>query len=188
MTATPPRKQSYEMHIVLSLAVLNKVLSLTLPLSTPVQDSRLDSKSGECFCVILEAAEKLYSDLIPLPRNIFRQMNRSIDPKENREYYPLRVLKTFLEKFFDKLLPHRNNAMPLSALICPFPSVRFKPIRKFDDHQVKIYRRPKRATQLTRLMLLHCAQTIITRWYPYSYRFSLLSQSPQPAQNEALLQ
>ncbi|KRX54168.1 hypothetical protein T09_1166 [Trichinella sp. T9] len=77
--------------------------------------------------------------------------------------------------------------MPLCALICRFRSVRFKPIRKFDGHLVKIYRRPKRATQLTRLMLLHCAQTIINRWYLYSYRFSPLTQSPQPAQNEALL-
>ncbi|KRY35675.1 hypothetical protein T01_2512 [Trichinella spiralis] len=92
----------------------------------------------ECFCVILEAAEKLYSDLIPLPRNISRQMSRSIDPKENREYYPLR--------FFDKLLPHRNNAMPL---------IRFKPIRKFDGHLVKIYRRPKRATQCENVLLYH---------------------------------
>ncbi|KRY45883.1 hypothetical protein T03_1734 [Trichinella britovi] len=38
--------------------------------------------------------------------------------------------------------------MPLCALICRFRSVRFKPIRKFDGHLVKIYRRPKRATQV----------------------------------------
>ncbi|KRX26303.1 hypothetical protein T07_10077 [Trichinella nelsoni] len=79
-------------------------------------------------------------------------MNRSIDRKENREYCPLRMWKTFLENviqyFFDKLLPHRNNAMPLSALICRFRSVRFKPIRKFDGHLVKIYRRLKRTTQV----------------------------------------
>ncbi|XP_003374339.1 putative lysylphosphatidylglycerol synthetase [Trichinella spiralis] len=41
---------------------------------------------------------------------------------------------------------------------------------------------------LIRLMLLHCVQAIITRWYPYSYRFSSLTQSTEPAQNEALLQ
>ncbi|KRY07372.1 hypothetical protein T12_9945, partial [Trichinella patagoniensis] len=52
---------------------------------------------------------------------------------------------------------------------------------------VKIYRRPKRATQLMRLLLLHCAQTIITRSCPYSSRFSSLTQSTEPAQNEALL-
>ncbi|KRZ49491.1 hypothetical protein T02_7916 [Trichinella nativa] len=52
------------------------------------------------------------------------------------------------DAFFDKLLPHCSNAMPLSALICRFRSVRFKPIRKFDGHLVKIYRRPKRATQV----------------------------------------
>ncbi|KRX44918.1 hypothetical protein T05_9514 [Trichinella murrelli] len=64
MTAAPPRKQSsYEMQYC----------------SFVGEEWR--SKSGECFCVILEAAEKLYSDLIPLPRNISRQMNRSIDPK-----------------------------------------------------------------------------------------------------------
>ncbi|KRZ91080.1 hypothetical protein T08_9308 [Trichinella sp. T8] len=64
MTAAPPRKQSsYEMQYC----------------SFVGEEWR--SKSGECFRVILEAAEKLYSDLIPLPRNISRQMNRSIDPK-----------------------------------------------------------------------------------------------------------
>ncbi|XP_003374236.1 conserved hypothetical protein, partial [Trichinella spiralis] len=62
------------------------------------------------------------------------------------------------------------------------------PIRKFDGRLIKIYRRPKRATQLIRLMLLHCAQIIITRSCPYSYRFSSLTQSTEPAQNEALLQ
>ncbi|KRY32370.1 hypothetical protein T01_5732 [Trichinella spiralis] len=59
---------------VLSLAVLSKVLALALPLSKSFQDSCLE---------IWEAAEKLYGDLIPLPRNISRQINRSIDPKEN---------------------------------------------------------------------------------------------------------
>ncbi|KRX70534.1 hypothetical protein T06_8961 [Trichinella sp. T6] len=67
----------------------------------------------------------------------------------------LRVWKTFLENFFDKLLPHCSNAMPLSALICRFRSVRFKPIRKFDGHLVKIYRRPKRATQWESVLLYH---------------------------------
>ncbi|KRY34041.1 hypothetical protein T01_903 [Trichinella spiralis] len=41
---------------------------------------------------------------------------------------------------------------------------------------------------LIRLMLLHCAQMIITRSCHYSYRFSSLTQSTEPAQNEALLQ
>ncbi|KRZ48606.1 hypothetical protein T02_15297, partial [Trichinella nativa] len=53
---------------------------------------------------------------------------------------------------------------------------------------VKIYRRPKRATQLIRLMFLHYAQMIITRSCPYSYRFSSLTQSTEPAENKALLQ
>ncbi|KRX32734.1 hypothetical protein T06_9574 [Trichinella sp. T6] len=48
---------------VLSLAVLNKVLALALPLSKSFQDSCLE----ECFREIWEAAEKLYGDLIPLP-------------------------------------------------------------------------------------------------------------------------
>ncbi|KRZ56885.1 hypothetical protein T02_15916, partial [Trichinella nativa] len=64
----------------------------------------------------------------------------------------------------------------------------FKPIGKYDGDLVKIYRRPKRATQLIRLMFLHYAQMIITRSCPYSYRFSSLTQSTEPAQNEALLQ
>ncbi|KRZ49548.1 hypothetical protein T02_11047 [Trichinella nativa] len=44
-------------------------------------------------------------------------MNRSIDPKENGEYYPLTVWKTFLENFLDILLQYRNNAMRLNAFI-----------------------------------------------------------------------
>ncbi|KRX26271.1 hypothetical protein T07_13564 [Trichinella nelsoni] len=61
--------------------------------------------------------------------------------------------------------------------ICLTEEERQYPIRKFDAHLV-----------LIRLMLLHCAQMIITRSCPYSYRFSSLIQSTEPAQNEALLQ
>ncbi|KRX32764.1 hypothetical protein T09_10005 [Trichinella sp. T9] len=62
-----------------------------------------------------------------------------------------------------KVLQHRNNIMRIRALIPRFRS-------------------------LIRLMLLHCAQMIITRLCPYSSRFSSLTQSTEPAQNEALLQ
>ncbi|KRX48606.1 hypothetical protein T05_12519 [Trichinella murrelli] len=86
-----------------------------------------------------------------------KQIKTSSVPKESREYCPLTAWKTFLENFFDKLFEHRNNAMRLRALILRFRS----PIRKFDSHLIRIYRRLKRATQLLRLMLLHCAQTII---------------------------
>ncbi|KRZ56898.1 hypothetical protein T02_8032 [Trichinella nativa] len=61
-----------------------------------------------------------------------------------------------------KVLQHRNNIMRIRALIPRFRS----PIRKFDGRLIKIYRRPKRATQLIRLMLLHCAQMIITLLCP----------------------
>ncbi|KRZ81604.1 hypothetical protein T08_8814 [Trichinella sp. T8] len=76
--------------------------------------------------------------------------------------------------------------MRIRALIPRFRS----PIRKFDGRLIKIYRRPKRAetSALIRLMLLHCAQMIITRLCPYSSRFSSLTKSTEPAQNEALLQ
>ncbi|KRZ13443.1 hypothetical protein T11_15697 [Trichinella zimbabwensis] len=101
-TAALPLKQcSYELHFIISLAVLTKVLSLTLPLSKNLQDSRLD---------LLQYCDE--GDLIFLPRNISRQMNRSNFPKENRQYYRLR--------FYDKFLQHRNNAMRLSALIPRF--------------------------------------------------------------------
>ncbi|KRY06276.1 hypothetical protein T12_129, partial [Trichinella patagoniensis] len=95
-------------------------------------------------------------------------MNRSIDPKENGEYYPLTVWKTFLENFLDKLLQHRNNAMRLNALVC-------LDFDHYIDDQSELLMceitrwKEKGKTyffniiQLTRLMLLHCAQTIITR-------------------------
>ncbi|KRZ86258.1 hypothetical protein T08_12649 [Trichinella sp. T8] len=164
MTAALPRKQSsYEMQYV--EAVLSFIGSFfdfavcksSMTLALMYYNVETKTKPQECFHEIWKAAEKLYGDLIPLSRNIFRQIKTSSVPKESREYCPLTAWKTFLENFFDKLFEHRNNAMRLRALILRFRS----PIRKFDSHLIRIYRRLKRATQLLRLMLLHCAQTII---------------------------
>ncbi|KRY03804.1 hypothetical protein T12_11232 [Trichinella patagoniensis] len=74
-----------------------------------------------------------------------------------------------------KVHQHRNNAMRIRALIPRYRSVCLKPIRKFHGRLIKIYRRPKRATQLIRLMLFHCAQTIIT--HPTDFRHSPNRQS-----------
>ncbi|KRY34121.1 hypothetical protein T01_12110, partial [Trichinella spiralis] len=51
-----------------------------------------------------------------------------------------------------------------------------------------LYKNTCKKLELIRLMFLHCAQMIITRSCPYSYRFSSLTQSTEPAQNKALLQ
>ncbi|KRX35060.1 hypothetical protein T03_5848 [Trichinella britovi] len=76
-----------------------------------------------------------------------------------------------------KVLQHRNNAMRLNISTT-----------KASYSSVKLHVEKKMGKQLMRLMLLHCAQTIITRSCPYSSRFSSLTQSTEPAQNEALLQ
>ncbi|KRY08344.1 hypothetical protein T12_7214 [Trichinella patagoniensis] len=47
-----------------------------------------------------------------------------------------------------KVHQHRNNAMRIRALIPRYRSVCLKPIRKFHGRLIKIYRRPKRATQI----------------------------------------
>ncbi|KRZ48317.1 hypothetical protein T02_14678 [Trichinella nativa] len=52
-----------------------------------------------------------------------------------------------------KVLQHRNNAMRIRALIPRFRS----PIRKFHGRLIKIYRRPKRATQVWN-------HTLKTKW------------------------
>ncbi|KRY33630.1 hypothetical protein T01_13671 [Trichinella spiralis] len=164
MTAALPRKQSsYEMQYV--EGVLSFIGNFSdfadcknsMTLALMYYNVQTKTKPQECFREIWEAAEKLYGDLIPLSQNIFRQIKTSSVPKEYIENYLQTVWKTFLENFFYKLFQHRNNAMRLRALILRFRS----PIRQFDSHLVRIYRRLKRATQLLRLMLLHCAQTII---------------------------
>ncbi|KRY15121.1 hypothetical protein T12_16533 [Trichinella patagoniensis] len=128
ITALPRKQSSYEMQYV--EAVLSfigsffdfAVCKCSMTLALMYYNVETKTKPQECFREIWEAAEKLYGDLIPLPRNIFRQIKTSSVPKESREYCPLTAWKTFLENFFDKLFQHHNNAMRLRALILRFRS------------------------------------------------------------------
>ncbi|KRZ67688.1 hypothetical protein T10_6284 [Trichinella papuae] len=95
----------FQGSIVISLS-----LSLTLPLSYTLQYFRFDllqrcDKNGRLnqrsvFMRFWKQLKKLIFDLIPLPRNISKQMRRF--------------------NFYDKFLQHRNNAVRLCALIPQF--------------------------------------------------------------------
>ncbi|KRX19142.1 hypothetical protein T07_13461 [Trichinella nelsoni] len=82
------------------------------------------------------------------------------------------------------------NTMRIRALIPRFRSkISWSPNKdisttKASYSSVKLHAEKK---MLMRLMLFHWAQTIITRLCPYSYGFLSLTQSTEPAQNEAIL-
>ncbi|KRX13616.1 hypothetical protein T07_11149 [Trichinella nelsoni] len=69
-----------------------------------------------------DAAKTLYGDLIPLPRDIFRQMNRSNIPNKNTLtdvplYLDFDQYEKFIKKFHGHLLKiYRRLKLPISAL------------------------------------------------------------------------
>ncbi|KRY07853.1 hypothetical protein T12_14859 [Trichinella patagoniensis] len=181
--------------ILLSLAVLNKVLALALPLSKSFQDSCLEKNGGlNERSVFVRFGKQLKSCTVIEYPSLEIYPDLSIQNKtENITHW--RCGKLFWRTLFSS---SSTNCFNTAIMLCDkmplYTSISINiSTTKASYSCVKLHAERGKTyffniIQLTRLMLLHSAQTIITRWCPYSYRFSPLTQSPQLAQNKALLQ
>ncbi|KRZ88821.1 hypothetical protein T08_12901 [Trichinella sp. T8] len=117
------------------------MLALALPLSKSFQDSCLEKNGGlNERSVFVRSGKQLKSCTI-------------YGSRRKRRILPIDGVENFFGERYS-VVPRQIASTPQQcyAIKCPyiprFRSVRFKPIRKSDGHQVKIYRRPKRATQV----------------------------------------